>query len=97
MEIVESLARDKVVEETIKNIKNSRDENYDDLQDLTQMVYEVLCNYDDEKIETMWEKGQLKFFVARLVINQLCSKTSPYYYTFKKRRIGSKNYDEETM
>lgn len=81
--IVADLARGKVVEEMIGNVSGFRSSLPPDLQDLSQMVYEVLLNYDGGKIEEMHECGQLRFFIARIITNQFRSSNSPYHRIYR--------------
>lgn len=82
-EIVAELARGWVVEEIIGNVSGYRSSLPPDLQDLAQMVYEVLLNYDCGKIEEMHGCGQLRFFVARIIVNQFRSSRSPYHKIYR--------------
>lgn len=82
--IVAELARGKVVEGIIGNVSGFRSSLPPDLQDLAQMVYEVLLNYDSGKIEEMHECGQLRFFIARIITNQFRSSNSPYHRVYRR-------------
>lgn len=82
--IVAELARARVVEEIVGNVSGFRSSLPPDLQDLAQMVYEVLLNYDSRKIEEMHECGQLRFFIARIITNQFRSSNSPYHCVYRR-------------
>lgn len=58
----------------------------DDLQDLCQMVYLILLEYDEAKVVDLWEHGELGFFLARIIVNQFRSSNSPFHYMFRKPR-----------
>lgn len=93
-EIVEKLAKDGKIKEAINNIaKDSRDK---DLIDLEQDIYIQLLEKDDETIEGLYDKGQLMWYVTRIVLNNINSKTSPYYYTYKKDKLKQINLDDYT-
>lgn len=77
---VEKIARDKVVETICSNYQVPAQ----DIPDLAQHIYLVLCEYDQDKIDQMYTNGQIMFFLSRLVANNYYSRTSRYYYTFKK-------------
>lgn len=81
-EIIGKIANDKVVEQIITNITKDNDD--DTLKDLSQMIYVWLMEDDEEKIESMYSKNQLNYYITRMVINNLHSKNSRYYYMFKK-------------
>ena len=55
-----------------------------DLKDLCQMVYLVLLEYDEDKLQDLWENGQINFFLARVILNQYRSVTSPFHAMFRK-------------
>ena len=64
---------------------------YVDSDDLLHDTILALYDSDKEKINKLIEKGELIFWIARIMINQYHSKTSPY---FKKYRKYYKNIDE---
>ena len=72
-------------------------ENYDKLKDmafniagnngkddLLSFVIEELYKFDQDRINEIIEKNQLTFYIARVMLNQYHSKTSRYYYKYKK-------------
>lgn len=80
--IIETLARDKVIETMAVNIAHSHMSQ--DLQDLVQMVYLVLLEYDEDKIVDLWEHNEMRFFIARIIVNQYRSKNSPFHINIRK-------------
>lgn len=83
-EIIEALARDRMVETMIKNIAHQ--DMSADLEDLSQMVYLILLEYDEDKLRDLWEQRQMSFFIARIIVNQYRSSSSPFHTTFRKYR-----------
>lgn len=81
-EIVEKLAKGRVIEDIIHNVAQNPSD--DTLKDLAQMLYEDLLMKPDEKIVQLYEDGQLQFFITRMVLNSINSKTSRYYYQFAR-------------
>lgn len=79
--IIEELAQNKTIETIIQNVVASDD---DTLNDLSQMLYEDLLMKDDEKIIQLYKSKQLQFFLTRMVLNSVNSKTSRYYYLFAR-------------
>ena len=80
-QIIEELARHRVVENLVRIIcKVSA--TY--LDDLSQMIYIYLLEYDEEKIITLYEEGSLRFFLVRIIKNQWYSHTSPFHYTYSR-------------
>ena len=93
MEIIDQLAREKRVETMLANI--AKKPVTGTLEDLCQMVYLILLEYDGAKIEDLWENGQINFFIARILLNQYKSSNSPFYKLFRK--YESKCQDIETL
>lgn len=95
-EIIDELAKNKVIEEIIGNVASNPQE--DTLKDLSQLLYEDLLMKNDEKVEKLYETGQLQFFITRMVLNSINSKTSRYYYLFSRFNKNTQQlevYDEE--
>ena len=83
-DIIASLAKKKAVEEIIENIAGTSDP---DLSDLAQDLYLDLLKKDEARLREMNENGSLQFFLTRMVLNNLHSKNSPYYYKYKKNNM----------
>ena len=79
--IIEELAKNRTVETIIQNITKSED---DTLNDLSQMLYEDLLLKDDDNIIQLYNDNQLQYFITRMVLNSIKSKTSRYYYLFAR-------------
>ena len=78
--IVEEITKDKLVEEIARNIRVTKG-YYDDF---VNDIYLTLLEYDNEKLNDIYEKNQIKFFIARICINNWNSKTSPFYCKYKR-------------
>lgn len=74
------IANERLVEDISKNIGVSP--KYFD--DFVQEIYLVLLEYDQEKLEAIYEKGDINFFLTRIIKNQWCSTTSPFYRKYRK-------------
>jgi len=94
-EIIEDIARRRQVEDTVSNIAHSP--LTADLQDLAQMVYVILLEYDDDKIADLWENNQMGFFIARIILNQFRSKHSPWHDLIRKPRTLSDDIDDTDL
>ena len=96
-EVVELVAKEGWVEECIKTVSGGvwRSE-FDDLT--SDILLELL---DQTKIVDLYEKGQLRYYVMRIVRNNLQSSTSRFYYRYRRFSLlnqGDKalsNYDGE--
>ena len=79
-EVVERVAKEGWVEECIKTVSGGvwRSE----YSDLAQDVLIELLN--QEKIVGLYQRGQLKFFIMRIVRNNLQSCTSRFFYRYRR-------------
>ena len=93
-EIVTKLAEARVVEDMALNIAHSGTLT-PDLQDLCQTVYLALLEYDDEKLQDLWQTDAMTFFIARILANQYLSKSSPFYNLFRRFRSMCDDDDEQ--
>lgn len=84
-EIIETIAKNRVVETMVQNIAHQPMSA--DLEDLSQMVYLILLEYDEKKLQDLWENDQMHFFIARIIGNQYNSVSSPFYTIFRKLRL----------
>ena len=80
--IIEILAKERRVEALVENIAHHS--LTADLKDLCQMVYLILLEYDESKLQDLWENDQINFFLARIIINQYRSSNSPFHTIFRK-------------
>lgn len=80
--IVNEIAKGKMVESMVQNIAHQS--LTADLKDLSQMVYLILLEYDEAKLQDLWVNKQMPYFLARIIINQFRSSNSPYHTIFRK-------------
>lgn len=80
-QIIRELAQQKKIEELVDNITKT---SSFELDDLVQDIYVNLLEYDAEKLIKLYESKQLIFFIVRMIYNNYFSKTSRYYYKYKK-------------
>lgn len=80
--IVNEIAKSKMVESMVQNIAHQS--LTADLKDLSQMVYLILLEYDEAKLQDLWVNKQMPYFLARIIINQFRSSNSPYHTIFRK-------------
>lgn len=89
--IIDEISKDKLVEEIVYNIGDRGDE---DLKDLIQDIYINLLEKEDSLIETLYNTNQLKFYIVKMVVNNIHSKNSPYYTKYKKDKINKVKIEE---
>lgn len=91
--IVEEIERRHILDNIVRQItNNSTDE---DLSDLTQDLYLSLLL--DDKLPNIFDKGQVGFYLARMVMNNIASSTSPYYRIYKRPRKISTPLNNDTL
>ena len=90
-EIIDEISKNKIVEEIVYNIGSKGDE---DLKDLIQDIYINLLEKEDSLIENLYNTNQLKYFIIRMVVNNIHSKNSPYYTKYKKNKINKVKIEE---
>ena len=90
-EVVELVAKEGWVEECIRTVSGGvwRSE----YSDLTQDVLVELL--DQEKIVGLYQRGQLKFYIMRVVRNNIQSATSRFFY--KYRRFSLLNQGDKAL
>ena len=84
-EIVNEIAKGKMVEQMVQNIAHQSLSS--DLKDLSQMVYLILLEYDEQKLQDLWSNNQMNFFLARIIINQFRSSNSPFHMIYRKFQL----------
>lgn len=61
--------------------------------DLIQEIYLILLQYDKQKLMDIYNKKQLKFFIAKIITNQFNSQTSVFFKLYKKyNKLKDENY-----
>ena len=79
-EVVNIIAKERMVETIVSNIAKSSD---DLLNDLVQEIYLDLLQKDDDKIVKLYESNQMRYFITRMIINNLHSTNSPFWCKIK--------------
>lgn len=80
MEIMDRIGRERMVEDIVFKFKGENEEN---LKDLAQYIYLELMQKEPGLVKCMYEDGSLKFYITRMVLNQINSKTSPYHLNYR--------------
>lgn len=88
-DIVEQLARGHVVEEIIANVCRS---DAPEMQDFAQMIYLALLEKDDALIERLWDRRQVRYYIAAMVSRQWNTDHSAFRDLFGKyqRKAGDR-------
>lgn len=83
-DVIEEIAKTGLLHTIIQNIGGTTDE---DLKDLEQDIYLDLYTKEEKLLTDLYEKGQLKFYLARIVSNNIHSSSSRYFTTYKKPQL----------
>ena len=81
-EVVKRLADDCTVEKIVYKMLSGSKNRMDAPDDLIQDIYIYLLEKDDSKIVDLYTRGELGYFILRMVRNQLISDHSYYYYQY---------------
>ena len=92
--IINEIANGGLVEEIIQGVSYSKFENPENIKDLAQDIYLQLLQMRTDKLNDLYTKNQLRYWIARIVVNSIHSKTSPYFYTYKKEQMQSVSISE---
>lgn len=93
-QIINDIADCGLVEEIINGVSYSKFENTENLKDLTQDIYLQLLQMRTDKLNDLYFKKQLRYWITRIITNNIHSKTSPYYYQYKKAQRQSVSISE---
>lgn len=66
-------------------LANNRDIHL--IDDLVQDISLILLSQMEETIQSLYETNQLRYFVARIVTNQVLSTSSPFHNTYRLREL----------
>ena len=89
IEVVDIIARDHLVEKIVFKLLPASKNPFDCPEDLIQDLYLILLNSDENLIVTLYNKGELGFYLLKIARNQLLSVNSKYYYTYIKLKANS--------
>lgn len=73
------------------------------LEDFKQDLMLILLEMESEFIEDLWNTNRMKFYITRIITNQIYSRSSPFYKTYKKmnREVfvvsGQENYESDFL
>ena len=54
-----------------------------DLLDLGQHIYLIILEYDEAKLQDLWDNNEINFLIVRLVLNNFRSHKSRFHYLFR--------------
>lgn len=80
-----------ILEEVI-NRYASNDRDKDDL--LQDLILEVMSK-EQKFIKKLYDKNELRYYLAKMVKNNICSKTSRYFYIYKRDKYEELDNDKD--
>ncbi len=83
-DVLDNISREHLVEKIVYKLLPCSKNPFDYPEDLIQDIYLILLNSDENLIVTLYDKGELGFYILRISRNQLLSKNSPYYTKYIK-------------
>lgn len=95
-DVLDNISREHLVERIVNKLLSSSKNPFDCPEDLIQDIYLILLNSDENLIVTLYNKGELGFYLLKVVRNQLLSVNSKYYYTYIKFRANSDDITQAT-
>lgn len=57
---------------------------YSLIKDFKQELYLILLEHDNTKLNEVYNANHINCYVTRIVCNQLCSYTSPFFNKYRK-------------
>ena len=93
-DVLDIIAREHLVEKIVNKLLSSSKNPFDCPEDLIQDLYLILLNSDENLIVTLYNKGELGFYLLKIARNQLLSKNSPYYTKYIKLGANSDDISE---
>lgn len=75
--MVEALAREQAIETIVANM--TRRPLDAALKDLSQIVYLHLLTMDEDKLRDLYDTGDIRFYLIRVIHLQLHGNRTPYY------------------
>ena len=88
-DVVDIIAREHLVDRIVTKLLSSSKNPFDCPEDLIQDVYLLLLQKDDNLIVNLYNKGEIAYYLLKVVRNQLLSANSPYYTKYIKLRANS--------
>ena len=81
-EVIDKIASNRLVERLIE----SYNLNTPYAEDLCQDIYAELYLKDERLIVGMYERGEIGFYIRKMISNNVNSVTSPFYKNYEKYR-----------
>ena len=88
-DVLDIIAREHLVDRIVNKLLSSSKNPFDCPEDLIQDVYLLLLQKDEDLIVNLYNKGEIDYYILKVVRNQLLSKDSPYYQKYIRFQSNS--------
>lgn len=95
-DVLDVIAKEHLVEKIVYKLLPCSKNPFDCSEDLIQDVYLLLIEKSDKLIVDLYERGELGYYILKVVRNQLLSVNSKYYYTYIKLGANSDDLTQAT-
>ena len=95
-DVVDIIAKEHLVERIVTKLLSSSKNPFDCPEDLIQDIYLLLLQKNDNLIVNLYNKGEIGFYLLKIVRNQLLSANSPYYTKYIKLGANSDDLTQAT-
>ena len=93
-DVLDIIAREHLVERVVNKLLSSSRNPFDCPEDLIQDVYLLLLQKDEDLIVNLYNKGEIGYYILKVVRNQLLSTNSPYYQKYIRFQANSDELDK---
>ena len=88
-DVLDIIAKEHLVDRIVTKLLSSSKNPFDCPEDLIQDVYLLLLQKDEDLIVNLYNKGEIGYYILKVVRNQLLSKNSPYYQKYIRFQSNS--------
>lgn len=93
-DVVDIIEREHLVEKIVFKLLPSSKNPFDCPEDLIQDIYLLLLQKNDDLMVNLYNKGEIAYYLLRVVRNQLLSVNSPYYQKYIRFQSNSDDISE---
>lgn len=93
-DVVDIIEREHLVEKIVFKLLPSSKNPFDCPEDLIQDIYLLLLQKNDDLMVNLYNKGEIAYYLLRVVRNQLLSVNSPYYQKYIRFKSQSDDISE---
>lgn len=61
--------------------------------DLKQEIFLIICEMEETKLVELYKTDKIRFHIVRIIINQIQSSNSPFYYKYRKIKVSEVEFN----